>query len=359
MEMIVHRISTSQEWNTLSREWDELLRNSHNSNFFLSWTWLTTWWKHFGQGELVILVAQACGELLGLAPLMIRRSRRLPICKVLSFIGRDYGFPAHLGFIAAKGREAEVNQAFCKWITQNKSKWDIIAFERMAAISLTPAYIAKNFNCLNENWRAESKMLALPNDWKGFRFIKPKLAKRLRQYHRRLKKEGEVKILFAGKDISSAEATSSLISLHMEKWGASSKAFASNTHISFNRDLISRLENNCLLFVVSLNGKHIAAKLDYIFVDTLYCNQGGYSRDYEKFNLGSICLDIAAEEATRRGLNYYDFLAGEAEYKDRWSTTSRTLTSCISPRCNLIGMSYRVGKNIQQVIQDRRKNVSA
>lgn len=351
--MIIQQISSHLEWETLESEWDKLLLNSSNPNFFLSWTWLTTWWKYFARGELVVLVAREEDKIIGLAPLMICRSRRMPLCRVLCFIGRDYGFPAHMGFIAAKGEEARINEAFCRWLYQQK--WDILILERMSPASWTPVFIDANFRRFEAAEESgAAKKLALPGNWEGLRFLKPKLAKRLRQYRRRLEREGEVKVLLAGRDISFAEATTSLVALNIRKWGGSSAAFVNSQQISFNRELIERLQDNCLLFVIALNGKHIAAKFDYIFGDTLYCNQGGWDPAYEKFNLGSICLDVAAEEATKRGLRYYDFLAGQAEYKDRWGTEERELITCVVPRNNLVGVSYKIGKNIKTAIQERK-----
>ena len=54
--------------------WNVILeRNTlENNNVFLTWEWVSTWWKYFGKGrKLLILVVKDNEEILAIAPLML------------------------------------------------------------------------------------------------------------------------------------------------------------------------------------------------------------------------------------------------------------------------------------------------
>src|SRR5436190_5677614 len=63
----------------LAAKWDELLAASPRPEAMLSPDWLTTWWRHYGDGrELAVGVYEAAGQLVGLAPMCSRTFRYRP-----------------------------------------------------------------------------------------------------------------------------------------------------------------------------------------------------------------------------------------------------------------------------------------
>jgi CelD/BcsL family acetyltransferase involved in cellulose biosynthesis len=50
-------------------EWQELLRGSDIDHVFLTWEWNQAWWKAFGRGTLLLVVAAEAGRVRALAPL--------------------------------------------------------------------------------------------------------------------------------------------------------------------------------------------------------------------------------------------------------------------------------------------------
>jgi hypothetical protein len=66
----VREISDFEE---MKVDWDALLEKSHvNTNIFLTWEWLSTWWNHFEKGRkpLTLLVEDE-QKVLAIAPLML------------------------------------------------------------------------------------------------------------------------------------------------------------------------------------------------------------------------------------------------------------------------------------------------
>src|ERR1044071_4898076 len=89
----VQTIQDIAELRRLGPAWNALLARSGSDCIFLTWEWISTWWEIFGASHrLLVLVAREGGELRGIAPLMIGRSRRhnrSPLLRRLMFIGQD------------------------------------------------------------------------------------------------------------------------------------------------------------------------------------------------------------------------------------------------------------------------------
>src|SRR4029450_3803350 len=64
--LTVARGSAPEAFAALGPEWDELVRSMRRPSPFLLHTWLTEWWRHYGEGnELCVLVAHRDGRLVG------------------------------------------------------------------------------------------------------------------------------------------------------------------------------------------------------------------------------------------------------------------------------------------------------
>lgn len=100
MKTTIYRDETG--FDELALEWEVLLRASRADTIFMTPLWQTTWWRHLGEGELMILaVRDAAGTLVGLTPLFRIRHEG---ARVLSTVGcvdvSDY-----LHWIARQGQE--------------------------------------------------------------------------------------------------------------------------------------------------------------------------------------------------------------------------------------------------------------
>ena len=69
--MHVKRIHSLQNQPNLAASWNALA----NDIPFRSWEWLTTWWKHYGDGHelFVLLVHDDQEKLLGIAPWYVQQ----------------------------------------------------------------------------------------------------------------------------------------------------------------------------------------------------------------------------------------------------------------------------------------------
>ena len=66
----VEKISQESEFSNLQTTWNNLLKQSDADNPFLTWEWLYSWWKFYGdKSELMILVVREDDKTVALAPL--------------------------------------------------------------------------------------------------------------------------------------------------------------------------------------------------------------------------------------------------------------------------------------------------
>src|SRR5947208_1796926 len=73
----VTTVDTTERFQALRAEWEDLLTESSANCLFLTWEWLFSWWQELGRGRrLALLEVRRDGRLIGLAPWMLRR--RLP-----------------------------------------------------------------------------------------------------------------------------------------------------------------------------------------------------------------------------------------------------------------------------------------
>src|SRR5204863_6928382 len=121
---------TEDALDALAPRWNALLERSGSDAIFLTWEWISTWWKVFGRRfALLLLTAEdGNGELIGIAPTMVgpRRSASGLTFRALMLIGqRADTFAEYLDFIVERGREAEVTSAFCDFLHREvATEWD-------------------------------------------------------------------------------------------------------------------------------------------------------------------------------------------------------------------------------------------
>src|SRR5213594_3091942 len=101
----------------MREEWNELLADSDSDCLFLTWEWLTTWWKQLsGERKLSIVTVRSRGRLMAVAPLVVRPpglSSVLPF-PALEFMGTGSIGSDYLDVIVRRGQEASALKALAE-----------------------------------------------------------------------------------------------------------------------------------------------------------------------------------------------------------------------------------------------------
>ena len=121
-------IRDTQNFLTLEAEWFELLETIQNDNIFLTFEWISTWWKYCAghHDELFIIIARDDDDkLIGIAPLFKTQTALFKALKLeqLCFLGnRDSDY---LNFIVRADYKDEFFSLVFTHLFQNSS-WDVV-----------------------------------------------------------------------------------------------------------------------------------------------------------------------------------------------------------------------------------------
>jgi CelD/BcsL family acetyltransferase involved in cellulose biosynthesis len=116
-------------------EWNDLLHRSCCDTLFLTWEWQSTWWKHLGEGDLVLLGFRADddGRLVGIAPLFAAQDQSGKT--IVHGVGcRDVS--DYLDLIIERGQEDLVYEALLDYLGE-EAAWDIVDLCNIPQDSLT------------------------------------------------------------------------------------------------------------------------------------------------------------------------------------------------------------------------------
>jgi CelD/BcsL family acetyltransferase involved in cellulose biosynthesis len=335
--LAIRVITDEQALRAIAPQWNPLLQASGSDSFFLTWEWIDTWLQIYGHEAgrgLLVLVAEEQGAIVGIAPLMVTAGGPLGLRRELGFIGQGADVrPEYLDLFIRPGREAEVTAAFCTELTGPlASRWDTLRLETVLATSpnLPPLEdrLAARHVVLRRSAVMPSRYAELRGSFEDF--IKGKsthFRKRWNNTRNRLLRDGEVSYRFAPVDVPIAEAFDELVRLNHERWGDQGKSFRSESYIRFHRALCERIAPAGWLMLVLMlqQGKIVAVKYDFVYDGKIWGNQGGWSVDFQQKKVGEILIGRLIELGLERGLGEYDFLGGEAEYKERWGTGIREM----------------------------------
>src|SRR5688572_14142866 len=114
-------ITRADEFEELAPEWDALVRAMPRPSPFLLHAWLSTWWRHFGEGaELAVPVARRDGRLVAALPLLVRPHLGL---RTARFLGGRQSALADL--LLSPGEEPSVGVALASRVSASADLVDL------------------------------------------------------------------------------------------------------------------------------------------------------------------------------------------------------------------------------------------
>lgn len=332
LQIVPHTKYTSLQ--QMESDWNELLKDSDSDNIFLTWEWINSWWKVYGEKYklYIVTVKDPGGGLLAIAPLKIALRRYFGFRKrsVLEFIGIGEDVtPEYLDFIVRKGHEAVIVPLLLKYLFQH-SGCDVFDLRSFAGSSKNILFIMKYFrqNEIRHDLSHDSScpVALLPNTWNDFMGGKSRnFRKKMNEFSRRCVRDLNIKLR---KCVSLSElesCTDKLIELHQNRWRGLSRAFRSKKYIQFHK-LISAifLERDWLRLYFLQEKERIVAGIYCYYYNGVYSYyQSGRDLRYSKYRVGLVLMNRVIEEAIKEGAVIFDFLTGNETYKYRWAKSSR------------------------------------
>src|ERR1035438_3199946 len=137
-------IATAAEFAQLGAEWDSLFQRANPENIFLSFGWMSTWWKHFGKGQLAaIAVRDSAGRLVAVAPFYIARSFTGLGARRLGFLADEHVGSDYLNVLADARFAAAAVEEIARILFGHHRLWDYIELRDTADSPLTAALTAR------------------------------------------------------------------------------------------------------------------------------------------------------------------------------------------------------------------------
>jgi len=350
--VIVTKITTAAEFVALRDPWRLLSEGREEISVFLSWEWQYYWWKHYGAGrELYLLAASEQGQLIGFLPLYKQQVSfgfgfRATLLRMIG-TGSDTT-PDYLGCVAVAAREAQVISGCLGYLAQHLNDWDAALFSDYLASSALAEHVpewAYSLNLRSEEVDAQRIAYSeLPATWDAYLSSLTRGRRhKLRGIRRRFLALPQAR-LFVWEDLRDFDnAFDRLVALHRLRWEARRRrhAFSSPQYIAFHRELARAcMVNGWLrLYCMAVGDEIVAMLYCYLQNGTLYFFQSGFDPKYEEHSPGQCLMAFAIESAIREKSQRIDMLRGDYQYKSAWAkevrTTFRTIVYRNTPRARL------------------------
>jgi CelD/BcsL family acetyltransferase involved in cellulose biosynthesis len=327
-------ISELDEFESLSEVWDSLLRNSRDNNpIYLTHEWLSTWWRHFGEGKkLNVLLIEKEGQPTGIVPLM-RTEYRIGLFKIRALETIGSLNSNNIGLILTQNR-AEAISAFLDYLEEEFAKVGLILKlplvpEDCMFLDLLRRRISLPTSDLimQEKVKTLAPYITLPSTWDEYsRSLSPNRRHALRRKLRSLKKAHTVEFRDCTGD-NLGNMLSRFIDLHEKRWQSANVrgVFSDPKMEGFYRDIAVQfvkkgwLNFSCLV----IDGEVASAAYDFIYNRKFYCITSARDIGYSEYNVGHLHQMFLIKYAIDKGLREFDFLKGDEPYKFHWTKAYR------------------------------------
>jgi peptidoglycan/xylan/chitin deacetylase (PgdA/CDA1 family)/CelD/BcsL family acetyltransferase involved in cellulose biosynthesis len=345
--MRVVEIRDEAELQSLRCTWDTLLSSSGSRTIFLTWEWVTAWWRTYGRGGDLRLLAAFDGNdaLRGIAPLrsgtLQRYGQTVP---AISLVGDGSNDSDYLDFIVASGHEKQVMESFSVCLREALNSGAVLQLNEVPATSPNLAFLKNLAETDGAIWTETDVpcgTVCLPQSWEGYlTMLRPRFRTKVRSVLRNLESRPEVQVGFCENTEQIDRMLPILFDLHSRRWAQDGKpgVFGWDKKRAFYQNLSSLLlERGWLRFSwLKWNGKVLACQYGFTY-DGSYCQlQEGYEPACEHWNVGIGLRAWSIRELMKEGLREYDFLAGVGRHKSDWGAETKH-----SKRILLAGRNYQ------------------
>lgn len=332
------KVREASDFQSLREMWNgNLKKNLLGDNVFLTWEWLSTWWKHFGEGrKLLVLLVEDENEVLAIAPLMLSKYKLpgLGTFKKIEFLGTrtsDYN-----NFIMVK-KEAECLRLIINYLIDAVADWDWIELKEILETAENTNYLEKMFSVPSHKLKLKKRVcnicpyISLPN---SFNRLMEELSKNMRQnlnkYLRRIGKKHKVELKrYDEAGFSVKDAMELFVRLNEKRWSLDGQlgSFRSKeaTFRNFHMDVAECFANEGWLGLYFLTADDEPVSVQYAFEygRKMYYYLAGYEPRFAEYSVGNLIIMFLLERCIKKGFTEYDMMRGDEPYKLMWTRTCR------------------------------------
>jgi CelD/BcsL family acetyltransferase involved in cellulose biosynthesis len=367
----VEWIQRTEELAALQAEWQNLTADLPDLSIFLTWEWITTWWRHFGPGsDLFLLTARdEQKRLVGIAPWMRTQQGQGPFAlRRLHFI--VFRLRAHLDIVARPEDKAAVGRAFAAFLADHADQWDVLDLEWLASDSLFAEQLTAAGGRCYELDSLPCSSIALPESWDSYEksVLSANRRQQVRRQLRKLEKAHPGQVTFhrvaSAEELPAILAQTAALSLH--RWHAKNRTshFDDERFVSFSHEITAlALRRGWLRFyLLKVGDQIISVRYAFLYRGVFYDYLPIFDLAWEEYGPGQLLLAHTIQEAIREGAHTLEFL-GWLSWKDSWATEKGANAHLLYSRGwrgnlwslnkNLRRNAIAAGKRLPQPVQER------
>jgi CelD/BcsL family acetyltransferase involved in cellulose biosynthesis len=336
----IREVNDYSDFVSLADSWNTFLADSNHS-VFTSWTWLSTWWKHFGNGrKLAVLIAEENNEFIGIAPLMysvesifgLRRGK-------FEFIGMpdsDYN-----SFVVKREnvKNEKIFNLFLKYLNGIPEKWDYLNLKDIPENSEFIPFLKRTSNLKH---LTKCFYFLLPESYEVFlKSLSYKQRGSVNNTMNKIKKNFSADLVDYSSSSECVEGLRLLIELNQKRWAAVGLcgAFPDDRIRDFHFDIAQSFAKKDMLglYILKFDGKPVSGSYGFKYNSKYYAYLNGFDPEYSKFGVGSVLVPYLVDEFVKKGLTEFDFLRGNENYKVRWNGIPRWNFQAVLGRSGVLG----------------------
>ena len=320
MALEIHSYHDPSGFEVLAAEWNDLLHHSAADTIFLTLEYQRTWWQHLGGGEILILGLRDDGELVGIAPLLVKTEPQGQ--RAVTFIGcvevADY-----LDFVVAREREEEVYAALVDFLASPRAPaWDMLDLcnihQDSPTLRLLPGLAEARGWAISTVKDDVCPVVRLPGTWEEYlQMLDGKERHELRRKLRRAASLPALNWYIVGRQHDLEAEFEEFLNL-MAASTPDKAAFLTPHMRNFFRHLAREAYEAGWLQLVFLEigQQKAAAYFNFVYNNrVLVYNSGLDWRTFPQVGAGIILMAYCIRHAIEQGREVFDFMQGSERYK--------------------------------------------
>jgi CelD/BcsL family acetyltransferase involved in cellulose biosynthesis len=296
-----------------SGAWDALVAGAPRPSPYLLSTWVRAWLAEPSfMCEPCVVVAQRGGDLVGVAPFVVRRRGR---ARIASFVGAH---ESALGDILLAPVEPVATARNLLESVVASARPDAIDVFGLPAESRLAQAAGRRMTLVE---RVEAPVTEMPEGWEEAytRHASSRRRSTDRRRERQLGELGSLDYSLATDGEAVLKDLPAAFELHRLRWEGrpDGSTFGTPGGQRFQRDVLPRLadEGHFAMLTLRIDGKPVAFMNWFVIGSCMYLYRNGYDEAVGRFGPGLITLRRAMAEASDRGARRMEYLGGAERYK--------------------------------------------